>query len=131
MIDFSTQLKGIRGEIIPRGASVEAIMRALDKALPQIGEDAAAIIRACLGEVTGAPVTLGDICGDALIAPLPNEDELPLGIRVRRMELACRAIQGGFVEISPDERDMMKDCVNRYFKGSLIPAQAANLLEKR
>lgn len=127
--NFDTELNGIRGEIIPRGTTLATIIAGLEKAQGILGEDAARVIRECMNEATGAAVSYADVCGDALVAPLPGEDELPMGLRSRRYALAVRIIAGGAIDLAPEDRDMIKDCVNRHIKGSLIPPQIERFME--
>ena len=126
--DFSQPVLDLRGAPIRSGASAEALMAGIGKAMGQVSPEAAAILQQCLQESTGAELTVGAACGDALIAPLSGDEAMPLGERSRRLALALRVI-GGEAEISPDERDMIKDCVTRYFTGALIPARIAEFLE--
>jgi hypothetical protein len=127
--DFSSAILDLRSNPVRAGDTRENMLLGIGRAIESLNAEAAETLRNCLAEAVGQPITLGEACADALIAPLPGEDALPLGERSRRLALAMKIVSGGEIEIATEDRDMIKDCVTRYFKGSLIPARVEQLLE--
>lgn len=127
-MDFTKTINDLNGNALRVGGSQEALIAGIQKAMGLLDLSGQASLQACLMEATGAAMSMGAACADALIAPLPGEDNLPLGERSKRLKLAM-SLLGDEANILPADREMIKECVTKYFKGALIPARIAEFLE--
>lgn len=127
--DFSVTINDLRNDAIRVGVTVDAILNALGEVADEIGPEAGAIIQKKLDSAFGVHLTYGAACADALIAPQSGEEKQSIGDRSKRFALAMKVINAGEIEITPDEREMMKVAVNGHFRGALVPGRIDGFLE--
>lgn len=123
--DFSQTILDLQDKPLVDGMSFEALQRACKR----LSQDAAKELTERLAEESARPLTLGAAVASALIAPNDDDAKSELDVKVKRMHLALKIVNGGEVEITPDERDLMKRMVNKRYGGALVPARCADLLE--
>lgn len=130
--NFHQVIADLRGKPVRVNLSAETLLRALDSALRKLDPAQAEIVQKEVMAAAGEPLTMKDACADALTGALPGDENLALGERSKRMALAMKiysAFPGDATEITSDERDVIKQCVNKYFKGVLVPASVAQMLD--
>ncbi|QUT04851.1 hypothetical protein KFK14_17725 [Sphingobium phenoxybenzoativorans] len=127
--DFSSAINDLRNSGIRVGVTVEAVLTALNEIADDIGETAGALIQTKMDETFGKTLTFGAACADALIAPQNGEEKQSIGERSKRLALAMKIVDGGEIEISPDDRDLIKTAVNAHFRGALVPGRIDRFLE--
>lgn len=129
--DFSKRITDLSGDAIPQGISVEGINRAINTIWAELSQETKDKLVAELEKAGNAPLTLASACCTALLAPFEDERSSPPpgDVRVKRYRLAGKIHAGGVVDITADERDMIKPLLFKAFGGSLIPVVAADLLE--
>jgi hypothetical protein len=126
--DFSAPILDLKGKPVPQGVSIEALQSALDVVLKKVPESEHESVKAAIGVVLGAPMTFGDAIAHALTAP-NQDDKLAPGEATKRMALALKIVNGGIVEITPDERDLMKRAIEKAYLGAVIPGRTIVMLE--
>lgn len=127
--DFSAQILDLKGKPVPGNATTEALSKALDLALAKVPEAEREGLTNAINIIVGEPMTLGGAVAHALTTPTPGENGMAIGESSKRLSLALKLIDGGMVEITPEERDLMKERVSKVYLGALVPGRIAELLE--
>lgn len=127
--DFSAPILDIKGKPLHGNGSVEAMTKALDLAISKVPEAEQEALSAALSIILGEPLTLGAAVAHALTAAAPDEPGLAPGEAEKRLNLALRLVDGGVVEITPEERGLMKRRAGKAYRGALVPGRVAMLLE--
>lgn len=128
--DFGAKLLDLDGNPCHIGGTVEGVLQVLDQVLQKVPAEVRKEAVETLERVTGKPLTLASVCSRALISPYEDERTLDDTVRIARMELARKIHKGGVVDITPQERDMIKPLIKKAFNGVLIPVLTWELLEK-
>jgi hypothetical protein len=134
--DFKQVLKDFNGAPLLMGTlDKDAFSRALGSLEPEVQLK---VMRALQAENI-RPLTLEAACCQALAADLPDERD-PRGVatvtadeRMRRWRLGTLLVcpgPDGTVEITPEQRDLIKGLLPKAWGGSLIAPQAMEMLEE-
>lgn len=126
--DFSTIILDVRNKPVPQGVAAQTLQAALDVALAKVPESEHENVQKAIATILGEPLTCGMAISTALTEPSGNEP-LPHGEAGKRFALAVRIAGGGIVGITPDERDLMKRCVEQGYRGATVPARVIEMLE--
>lgn len=127
--DLSELVLDLDGLPIRIGSTIEGLLTAINKTMSSAPPEVQEKMRAALMEVADAPLTLGRAASGALIAVLP-EDRSTEAERMDRLLLAMKLHAGGTVEITPQERDLVKRCVWKRYPGALIAPRVCMLIER-
>lgn len=126
--DFSAPILDLDNKPILPGATMEGLQKALGIAFDGVPEDKREDVRKAAEAVLNAPLTLGDVCSEALTKPSQGDAPLGDGIATSRLMLALK-VKSGEVEITTVERDLLKERVSRFYLGAIVPGRVAMLLE--
>ena len=126
--DFSAEILDLRGRPMKGSGTMETLSKVLDLALSKVPESEQESLQKAIDIIMGEPNTLGAVVSNALTAPVQGET-FGSGEATKRLKLALKIVDGGMVEITTEERDMMKERVSKVYLGALVPGRAAELLE--
>ena len=123
--DFSSKLLDLKCKPVRPAASMERMAQAL-ASLPH---DVLIQVQAALDAAGLEELTYASAAADALTQPLSGDDGLSMGAKLKHMRLALRLMDGGEIEVTPEERELLKERVNRRYPGALVPARMYDFLE--
>lgn len=130
-LDFSTQLRGLDGEVLRGGFG--ALAAPLTAAVNKVSEGFSAEQKAELGKLLdkafGKEMSLANAAADSLLAGYEDEKNLGGEEKIRRLDLARRFCKGGVQEFNTTERDLIKQLVGKNFIGPLIYGLVVEALE--
>ena len=134
-IDFKQVLKNFDGTPIISGTITP---ETLSRALNMLDQEAQMRVFRALETERVRPLTLETVCCQAVGANLPDEIDargaviIPQDERMRRYKVGLRIVspdEDGVVELSDEQRDMVKALLPRAWTGAIIPMQAQLMLE--
>lgn len=128
--NFDEKILDLDGMPVIVGSSVAVLLRALDSVLATLPADLKQSFTDAIAAQAGRPLTLATACSSALMGAYDDERLLDASTRIKRMELARKVHAGGIVDITPEDRDMIKPLLMKCFAGILVPVVAGELLEK-
>lgn len=126
--DFSAEILDLRGKPMKGSGTMETLGKVLDVALSKVPASEQESLQKQIDIIMGEPNTLGAVVSNALTAPVQGET-MGSGEATKRLKLALKIVDGGMVEISTEERDLMKERVSKVYLGALVPGRVAELLE--
>lgn len=127
--NFSKEITNLSGVAMTEGASLESVLAAVRSVWPALSTEVRDQFDKALKDVGAKPLTLAAACCTALLGAHEDERSLAGDVRSKRYRLAGKIHGGGVVEITADERDMIKPLLFKTYAGSLVPVVAADLLE--
>jgi hypothetical protein len=128
--DFSATILDLEGNPVRVGATVPGLLAVINRMAAELNEEQRAKLQKLVDEETGKPLTLGRAAADALTEPLRGEESLDGTEKLTRLGLALMVNAAGVVEINTDQRDKIKQCVNKRYAGALIVGRVWELMEK-
>ena len=81
----------------------------------------------------GKPVelTVRTVALNALLAPYPDEQNLPGDIKMKRYNLAKKISEGKVDDLASEDVAMIKQLVNKYYQSPVTVTQAWEALERK
>lgn len=128
--NFSAPILDIHNNPVRPGPSAEAMTRAINRVAPEMPADLQAKLAEAINAECGQPLTLADVAVESLMTPYQGEDQLPMTERLQRMKLAQKLVEGGEVDITPDERERIKTLAIKRYAGPLVPCRIEEMLEE-
>lgn len=131
MRDFSQVFRNLDGSPVRTGITQETAVRAIELALAKVPADQREGVKKAIEALIAEPLTLGAAAGTALINAMSGEERKHLEPQEasRRWVLAMEIYKGGRIEISTDQREMIKQRIAMGYPGALIAGQAHDMLE--
>lgn len=127
--DFSKVITDLKGKPVTEGASVRGILDAIQTVWGELSAETRDKLTDAMEKNAANDLTLATVCCNALLGGYEDERNLAGDIRAKRYRLAGKIANGGVVEITPDERDLIKPLLYKAYPGALIPVAAADVLE--
>jgi hypothetical protein len=131
--DFAQPVLDMRGKPVMLGASLQSLQKAISRFIREADSAAVDLFKEILDEEGLEEMTLGVAAIESLGGAYEDEKGLAMDTRNTRFLLGLRITEamqnGGICEITPDERDKIKELVRKNFTGSVIAPRVSQLLE--
>ena len=127
--NFDDLIRDLDGESIKTGASVEGLQAAINVIWPKLSPELQIEFQTAADKMMGEGLSLGKAAVACLLGVYEDEKTLDDSKRLARMELARKIHKGGIIDITPEERDLVKSLVTKRYAGILVPVVIKEMME--